>query len=206
MKFSDFLEIFKFWKQVKDDPDIDLSGLEPVPAKNAKEGDNNMGDNYTEEDIKKAKEEAAKLAKEEAIKEFQEAEKAKAAEAAKAAVSDWCDQKVKEGKIIPAWVKGGLKDFMECLIPVEDEISFSEDKKGSAIDWVKQFIDELPKAVEFIEIATRDKDVNTGIAEAKLDQLTRDRMKEKSLSYSQAFAELQVENPDLVEEYIQNYS
>ncbi|MGB5218564.1 MAG: hypothetical protein WBN66_09725 [Smithella sp.] len=62
--------------------------------------------------------------------------------------------------------------------------------------------------ITFKEIATRDKNAGgAGKASEKLDALTAAKMKErKDMTYSAAFAEVQKENPTLVQEYEQEIS
>ena len=102
---------------------------------------------------------------------------------------------------MPAWEKLGLQEFMLAL-DGEEAVEFAAETKVSRLDWFKDFLAELPKVIDFTEIATRDKDIGSGNAAEKLEKLTRDRMKEnKDLTYSAAFSEIQKENPDLVTEY-----
>jgi hypothetical protein len=105
-------------------------------------------------------------------------------------------------KIPPAWIKMGLAEFMECL-PAEP-VEFSDDVKITPYEWFCDFLAELPKTVEFGEIATRDKDIGTKGAGEKLLGLVRKKMAEnKELKYGPAFAEVQKENPELAQEYRQ---
>lgn len=162
-----------------------------------------VGGQFTEADIEAAKKEAAAAERKKVNAEFAEKERTAAREARGKAISDWADGLVKEGKIIPAWVKMGLKEFCQAL-NAESEIVFAEGKKTTALDWFKGFIAEMPKVVEFKEIARRDENVQTGDASAKLEALIKQKMAaDKTLTYSTAFSEVQKENADLVTEYLQ---
>lgn len=161
---------------------------------------------FTEADIEAAKNEAAATARKEAEAEFAEKEAQRQREAREGEISDWCEGLVDKGRIVPAWMKMGLKEF--CLsLDAEEEVEFSEGDKSTGLDWFKNFIAELPKVVDFKEIADRKIDVKTGGAAAKLDKLVREKMSKNSeLDYGAAFSEVQRENPDLADEYRQEIS
>lgn len=143
---------------------------------------------------------AADAALKKANADFAEKTKLAAREARGKEITAFCGTLLTQGKIIPAWAKSGLAEFMQNL-DAENVVEFSEGKKTSALDWFKNFIEELPKVVEFKEIASRDKDIGAGDAGGKLEKLTRNKMAEKKIDYSAAFAEVQTEHPDLVTEY-----
>jgi len=204
MKFSEFLEVFKFWKTVQNDPDAEFGEIgNTVSPPKAAPG-------FSEADLETAKKEAADAAREEgkkaAMAEFAEAESARKKAAAKAKIQVIIDDGVKNGTIAPAWKDGGLPEFMESL-DTEETIEFGEGdgkKKKSGLDWFADFLEGLPELVNFDEVATRDKDVKTGDAAAKLEALVRDRMNEnKDLTYGAAFCEVQQEHPGLAGEYQQ---
>lgn len=122
-------------------------------------------------------------------------------------IKDFCGKGIQVGdevrKIPPAWIKMGLAEFMECL-PAEKTVEFSEDVKITPYEWFCNFLEELPKTVEFSEIAIRDKNLGTKGAGEKLITLIRKKMAEnKELKYGPAFAEVQRENPELALEYQQ---
>jgi len=165
------------------------------------------GTSFTEADLeaarKKAAEEAAAAERKKAEAEFAEKERERAKSQRGTEISAWCDTLVKDGKVLPAWVKMGLKEFA-LKLDGEEELEFSEGKKETLQAWFKKFVDELPKVVVFKEIATRNKDAAAGSAGDKLEALTRKKMGErKDLSYSAAFLEAQAENPELAKEYVQ---
>ena len=197
--FAQFMEFLKFWKKETDKTPQAGEVVKP-------EKDPEPGKTFTEEDIETAKKQAAKEAADAERKkveaEFAEKRRQDAREARNQEISTWCDTLVKEGRVIPAWVKMGLKEF--CLkLDADEVIEFSDENKVTALAWFKNFMDELPKVVEFKEIAKRGDDVS-GDAGGKLEKLIKDKMKEdKDLSYSAAFSEVQRENPALVREYQQ---
>lgn len=198
MTFKDFMEIFKFWKTVEENPDLELPLLKartaPEPGKESP--------SFSEADMETAKKEAADAERERMTAEFAEKELTAQREARNQEISTWCEALVSEGKVIPAWVKMGLKEF--CLkLDAEDVIEFSEETKVTTLDWFKNFVNELPKFVVFKELATRNTDVS-GDAGGKLEALIKKAMKEnKDLDYNAAFSEVQRENPALAAEYQQ---
>ena len=97
----------------------------------------------------------------------------------------------------------GLQEFMLNL-DGEEVIEFAAETKVSRLDWFKGFMDELPKVINFSEIATRGTNVGGGNAGEKLETLVKEKMeKNDKLNYSQAFSLVQKEHPDLVTEYQQ---
>ena len=192
MTFKDFMEAFKFWKQVEENPDLALPPAQPASGPTQ----------FTDADIEHFKNEAAVAERKKVEAEFAEKDRTAKREARKQEISGWCEGHVREGKIAPAWVKSGIADFMQAL-DAEAEISFTDETKATSLDWFKHFIDGLPKLIDFNEIAARDKDAGgAGSAGEKLDGLTRKKMeKDKDLGYSAAFSEVQQEHPGLAVEY-----
>ncbi|MFH2012511.1 MAG: hypothetical protein ABIJ37_07435 [Pseudomonadota bacterium] len=154
-------------------------------------------------EIRRAAEEKARKDAEAAKdREYAEKQKEERAEKRKQEVKEYCEALKKDGRLIPAWEKMGLQEFM-LQLDGEDTIEFAEGKKSSRLNWFKSFMEELPKVINFEEIATRDKDVGgAGSAGEKLAALTQKKMEEnKELTYGAAFAEAQKDNPDLAREY-----
>ncbi len=95
-KFKEFMEFLKFWKtegrRLLDDP-----------------GDN--GTQFIEADVKAREDAARKKAEEETRKkvaaEFAETTRNEAKQRRTAAISSFCEQGVREGKILPAWLRSG---------------------------------------------------------------------------------------------------
>jgi hypothetical protein len=198
MKFSDFLEAFKFWKKIQDNPDVDFA--EPAPGKQT------PGASFSEADMAAAKVDAAKQAKKEAkaeaAAEFAETESTRKKAEAKARVDGIISGGIENGTIAPAWKDMGMAQFMEEL-DCEKAVSFAEGgEKQTGLDWFCDFLDTLPKLVNFSEVATRGKDVQAGDAGTKLEALVlKKREADKTLSYGAAFSEVQREHRDLAAEY-----
>lgn len=200
MTFKDFMEIFKFWKTVEENPELEMPSFTPKPAKPAGEKEAS----FTEADIESAKKEAAEAERAKVEAEFAEKERTAAREARHQEISDWCEARIKEGKLTPALVKFGIPEILSFLAASDEVIEFGEEKeKAAPYDRFKALFDtELPRLVNFKELATRDKDMQTGDASQKLDALVKKKMKEdKNLGYSAAFSEVQKEHPDLAKEY-----
>ncbi len=179
-----------------------ISGVE-------KEVEQPTGKSFNEADIeavkRQAAEEAARAERERLLREFAEKERQARQDALRREISSWCDSMVVQGKITPSWVKFGLPQILEFLATNEDVIEFGE-TKSTLYERLKSFFEtELPKVVEFKEIATRDKDTgDRGAAGAKVEALIAEKLKaNKELTYNLAFAEVQREHPDLVREYYQ---
>lgn len=163
MKFSDFLEAFKFWKKLETDAGGDVSIL--AIGKDQK--------SFTEADIEAAIKSGAEAEREKADTEFAEKERQTKRQAHTKEISDFCEGLVKEGKIPPSWLDSGLIAFINGL-DSESEIAFSEkgEKKSSA-DFFKSFLKGFEKSSIFQELATKEKAGDSAdFAEAKKDQET----------------------------------
>lgn len=163
-----------------------------------------------------AAEAVAKTAREaevQRLREFEEHKKALKAELEaefvernrKNDIQRYIEKGQEEGAIIPAWVKMGLAQFMESL-PAVATIEFGEGdqkKADSAYGFFLRFLAELPKTVNFSEVAARTGIVDGGgSAAASLDALTAKKMATNpSMGYVAAFCEVQNENPELANEY-----
>lgn len=158
------------------------------------------GGQFSEADLNAAKE----AGKKEATASFAEQAKKDRAALAKTAIAEFCEARKKEGKLLPAWQKLGLQEFMESL-DIETTFEFAEaGTKSSQLDFMKAFLSEIDKVVEFGEIAKRGDDTGAGAGTAgdKLTILTKKHMSDnKELSFAAAFAQVQQDNPDLAHEY-----
>lgn len=195
--------------------DIDFKKHAEVKIAEAKKEESVMP--YTEEQMqdllkKQAAEfsekiEAAKKeAREKASAEFAETGRQARQGALRKEIMAWMGQMIKDGKLTPGIVKYGLPEMLEFMAASEDMIEFGEGKeKTTMYDRLKGLFEtQLPKMIEFGEVATRGKDAGAGAAGEKLSQLTQGKMKEiPTLSYGAAFAEVQKENPELALEYTQ---
>lgn len=141
------------------------------------------------------------------LKAREDALTAKEAEGKKAAVASFCEDLKKKGILIPAMEKlgMGITEFMTQISSIETTIEFGEEgKKGkqTPLGFMQEFLSHLPKAIEFGEVAGRDKDAGGGNAAGKIEALLKEKMKANSkLTYGMAFAEVQKENLDLAAEY-----
>jgi hypothetical protein len=164
---------------------------------------------FSEADVEQIKNEALatgiKQGKDTAAAEFAEQQKEAHAKLRKQEITSFCEAQLKDGKLIPAWIKLGLSEFMNSL-DAETVIEFAEGEAGkkSQLDFMKAFLAEIPKVASFSEIATRGKDLGAGgtTAGEKLAIIVNKKMIDnKELTYSAAFAEAQLENADLAAEY-----
>lgn len=157
MKFSDFMEVFKFWKKVSEDPDAVLP-------------DTGGAASFSEADVEAAKKAAAKKAKKKAEAEFAEKEKAAAKTARDASIAAFCEGLVKDGAIPPAWVDGGLVTFMQGL-DADESVSFAEDvDKQTPLEYFKSFLEGFGKSTIFKELATKEAaGKHASFAEAEAD-------------------------------------
>lgn len=203
MTFKEFMEVFKFWKQVEENPNVEIP---PMPGiQNTQHQPKPVG--FTEADMETARklaaEEAAMAERKKIEAEFAEKNLLAQREQRGREIDRWYDDSLKAGKVIPAWEKAGLRAFMQSL-DGDEALSFAEGtEKVSRLEWFKSFMNGLPKVVNFGELATRDNDVS-GNAGAKLSAIIQKKMGDKSISYSAAFVEAQLENPDLAREYAQD--
>lgn len=155
-KFMEFFEFLKFWKKIERDPDLGLG----KPAE---------GKSFTEAELEQAKKEAAAEAKKETEAAFSDAQKKESKAARDKEIADYVDGLIKEKKIPPAWKDAGVIQFMQAL-DAENEISFSEEKKESALAWFKSLLGGFGKPDLFSEIATKETAEGSGeFAEAKAD-------------------------------------
>lgn len=183
---------------------IDVSKIpdDALPGKAPEGGGATM---FSEADIEAAKRNAAADERKKVEVEFAEKERKTRQDARKKEISSWCEAKVKEGKLTPALVKYGVPEIMGFLASNEDILEFGESKEMATMyDRFKTLFEtELPRLVNFGEIATRSTDVGgSGDVGKKLEALTRKKMDENDkLSYSEAFNAVQRGNPDLANEY-----
>ena len=184
---------FKEWfKGVMDKIMAEIPDGGPAPAATG---------TFSEADLEKAKKQAAdeatKKERERASAEFAEKDRTARLEARKREISSWCEGLVAQGKLTPALVKFGLPEMLLAFAEKEDAIEFCEAKQKATLyeRFKALFESELPKLVEFGEIATRDKDVDDG---GKRDKLIAGFMeKNKEADYREAVLAVSKEHPDL---------
>jgi hypothetical protein len=146
---------------------------------------------------KEAADEAARKEREKVVAEF--AEKARAArhDRRRAEISSWCEGMLAQGRLTPALVQFGVPEMLAAFAEKEEAIEFGEAKQKATLyeRFKALFETELPKLVEFGEIATRDKDVGDG---GKRDKLIAEFMeKNKEADYKEAVLAVSKEHPDL---------
>ncbi len=180
------------------------------------------GGTFSEEELKRRIDAARKEERDKATAEFSEAQKktsddlkareerirTQELETRKTLTASFCEALQKEGRLTPAMMKVGMgmTNFLEQIGAIEATIEFNEGEKKLAqtpLEFMQAFLRGLPKAIEFGEVATDDKDTGPkGQAAEKLDRLTKAKMgSDKALSYGAAFTEVQSENPDLARDY-----
>lgn len=185
---------------------IDVS---KVPDEAFPAGAPSPGGTFTEADLETARRnaaaEAAQKEREKVTAEFAEKDRQARQDARKGEISSWCESMVKAGRLTPAMVKFGISEMLQSFAEKDEVIEFGEDKtKATLFDRFKALFEtEIPKVVEFGEVATRDKNTaGQGAAGKQLEGLTRKKMEANTaLSYSEAFSAVQRENPDLANEY-----
>ena len=139
----------------------------------------------TVEELKKQVEEEKKkreAAEAEAKKEKKRADKAEsnfeeaAVASRKKEISDFVEQGVKDGKILPAWQEKGLSNFMTQLDSQEETFEFAEGKKETGLDWFKGFIDSFSEHPLFKEMAIKDDDTSQAASEFAEDEKAAEEM------------------------------
>lgn len=152
---------------------------------------------FTEADINTAKEKAKQEGRDAAAAEFAEAEKKRNDAAAKEAIAAFCKKPVAEGGPLPAWIDGGLKEFMESLVVSPATIEFAENggqAKKSTLDWFTGFVGGLPGTVNFAEIAKDDELPADGdyldIAQRAVKLKKTEEDAGRTISFTQAVAQV----------------
>ncbi|MBN1627117.1 MAG: hypothetical protein JW944_11385 [Deltaproteobacteria bacterium] len=111
---------------------------------------------FTEADLERIKKEAEEKGKKNAEADFKEKERKAAKKARDKEISDYVDQGIKDGKILPAWKDAGLTGFMQGL-DAETEIEFKEgEDKKTGITWFREFLEGFSKAPIFREMAKKE--------------------------------------------------
>ena len=145
-KMSDFADAFEKFKAfiglAREAKDAGLVPADP-PANNPT--------SFSEADLEKARKEA----KEAAAAEFAEEKARLAREKRRAEIEAQVKDKVKEGVIPPAFVEGGLVDFV-VSIDQAGPVEFGETKAG-LVDKFFEFMGQAKELGLFKEVATRDK-------------------------------------------------
>jgi hypothetical protein len=101
-----------------------------------------------------------------------------------------------EGKIVSE-KQHDIIDLMEALNGI-GELQFS-DKKESALDRFKTYLEAQPVMVDFAEKAKGDKVNKNKPAAEQLNDLAEAKAKESKISFSEALSAVQIENPELAQ-------
>lgn len=159
---------------------------------------------FTEQERTRQAEHATRLqeidAREKALKEKEAADK-------KAGIAAFCEGLAKEGKIVPAMTKlgMGLQAFMEQISEITAPVEFGEGDsagKQTPLEFIQAFMAALPKVVEFGEVAADKGSTAAGDSGQKIAALVTAKMQANAtLTYGQAFAEVQKENVELATAY-----
>jgi hypothetical protein len=129
--------------------------------------------------------------------------RAQEAEARKAGIAAFCEALQKAGTLTPAMMKTGMgmTNFLESIASIETPVSFGEAGKEAAqtpLEFMQTFLRGLPRAIEFKEFATGDKDAGAGGDTEKREKLISGYMeKNPSASYKDAVLTVSGENPAL---------
>jgi hypothetical protein len=180
--------------------------VDNIPSEDFEEimlpGPNSSPASFSQADLDAAKAAGEKEAKEKADAEFAQKNKDILTANLKKEIADFCEAQAEEGKIIPAWTKAGLREFMLSLVEDDTQIEFAEgEEKISRLVWFKNFMSELPKVVDFKEVAERG-DTLPDDAGGKLTAFAEQLQKDEGISFYEAFDKVQRQHPALTQEYI----
>ena len=142
--------------------------------------------NAKDEDLKK---------KDKEIMEFKESGRKKE-------VKNFCETLKKEGKLTPAEEKLGLTEFMEGLDNTETRDYGEGDgkKNQTPFEFMKSFLKQREKVVEFSEKGRGDGSDTLSGDEAKREKLIADYQETHKCEYKEAMLEISKIHPDLFKE------
>jgi hypothetical protein len=176
---------------------------------------------FSEAEVKAQVEEAKKQAKAEGVAEGKKAVSAefseKQRELKKTELTAYVDGLIKgdgkKGRALAAAKKAGLVEFMATLGD-EETVEFTEGEGATAktvkkapLAAMKAILETLPQDITYSEVATKEKDTTGGNAGDKLSKLAQEKMGKsreagKEISFRDALDAVQVENPELAQEYL----
>lgn len=156
----------------------------PETAKKWAEINMSEGGQSMEERLKELEEQLKE--KDKLLAEFQEREKARTeeiealrqtvarleAEKKRQQYESFCEELIREGKLLPK-LKERVIQFMEALSRV-GEYEFSEGKKDATAAF-QEFLMQLPKVVEFEEVARKDKTSQKAITRQEFEAMTTEQ-------------------------------
>lgn len=135
------------------------------------------------------------------LKTREDALKAKEIEGKKAEITSFCEGLLKQGRLTPAIMKHGMgvQNFLEQIAEIETVIEFSqgdEKKKQTPVEFMQSFLANLPKSIEFGEVAGRGKDAGSG--EDRKEKMISDFMeKNQGATYRDAVLSVSKEHPEI---------
>lgn len=154
-------------------PEPDVSTAAPAFSEAAKSTEEpTMAENtptFSEADLATAVAKAQDEARAQVLAEVHQREQERLAAERQTAVTAFCEQGLEAGRIAPAWVKSGLKEFLLSL-PAGSS-NFGEAGEKSPYAWFTEFLQSLPKLVEFKELAGRDNAETRSLTRSAFDGL-----------------------------------
>lgn len=83
----------------------------------------------------------------------------------RAEITNFVDQSIKDGKMLPTWKEDGLVEFMAGLEDGEQTFQFAEGRKETAAQWFKTFISSFAEHPLFKEMAKPETEADSDNAE-----------------------------------------
>jgi hypothetical protein len=160
MKFSEFIDwLSGAAKVIPPDTVMDMSNNStPSPP------------SFSEADKARLVADTEKATRDKITAEFAEKQAAanqeRTAAAHKTEIASFCEAGMKAGKILPAWIKMGLPEFLSGLDAITT-VDFAEGDKKTPWEFMKSFLEGLPQVVNFAEFAKREKTDPAAIDEAQ---------------------------------------
>jgi hypothetical protein len=213
MELKEFFEALKFWKEATTTAPAEITQTAPaipvIPAAPIVHAAPvaNAAVSFSESELEDAKKQAAKEAadaeRQKVMAEFAEANQKVQRAARTAMITAEVDQMINTGNAIPAGKKAGIVEFM-CGLDAETDIQFSEDEDGkkNQLTWFRNFVAGLPKVVDFSEVAKSATSIYGDAADKFMTLIDKKLADNKTMSYTHAFNEVQVEHPELAVEFI----
>jgi len=141
---------------LKEEAKQDINLVDATYNDQQKEEETIVGTNsktFSEADIEAAKKTARQEGIAAAQVTFAEEALNRKKEEAKESIATFCKTPVKDGGPLPAWIDGGLQEFMEGL-DCDGSFEFGEGKTQTSLDWFTSFLGALPASIDFAEHAT----------------------------------------------------
>ncbi len=170
---------------------------------------------FSEADVKAAVATAVEKARVDLDADFAEKETAlkakeavlatRAADARKKEIADFCEVLKTKGILTPAMEKLGMgvTNFMQAIAGIETSYEFAEaDDKGvkvkqTPLEFMQAFLGNLPKAIEFKEVAKDEDDPGGGDMDAKREGAIKKHMDDNKMGYKEAMLAVSKKRPEL---------